>query len=289
MAKGRTLLFDDISKGEHLYIKGSRSPFAWYGGKFYYAEWIISHFCDHRVYIEPFGGAANILLNKIRSEVEIFNDLDDRIVNFFRILRDKNKFKELIRLLRLTPYSRKEFEDIINTEEPKTDVKRAWGFFVKCRQSIGGLGMSKLTKSSWAMSLRTRRRMAEPVSKYLSAIEGLEDIAERFRYVVIENMDAIKLIDKYDCKEALIYCDPPYLPETRHGSKGDTYGIEMSHDCHIELLNIVKKCKGRVIISGYPSDLYRDNLSDWRYVTVEGKSHIANSGQLRTEALWLNW
>ncbi|MBN2731562.1 MAG: DNA adenine methylase [Balneolaceae bacterium] len=285
----KTLLFDEILETETYYKKGPRSPFAWYGGKFYYAKWIVEHFCDHRVYIEPFGGAANILFNKAPSEVEIFNDLDDRVINFFRVLRDKKSYNELIRLLNLTPYSRKEFNNALEVVEEQDPVKKAWAFFVRCRQAIGGLGMSKLTGSSWAMSLRTRRKMAEPVSKYLSSIEGLQEIAERFRSVVIENMDAAKLIKKYDCKDALIYCDPPYLPETRHGQKGNTYAFEMTYEEHSELLKILKKCRGHVIISGYHSELYDELLSDWSRATVEGKSHIANSGQKREEVLWMNW
>lgn len=285
----KNMLFDDLSSGPALYKKGPRAPFAWYGGKFYYAKWIIDHFCTHRVYIEPFGGAANILLNKNPSEVEIFNDLDNRIVNFFRVLRDSNQFNELIRLLNLTPYSRKEFEESIAEEQIDDPVKKAWRFFVTCRQAIGGLGMSKLTVASWAMSLRTRRRMAEPVSKYLSAIEGLQDIAERFRTVAIENMDAIKLIKKYDCQDALIYCDPPYLPETRYGANANTYAFEMSYEDHEALLNALNDCKAHVIISGYHSDLYDMKLRGWRMDSIEGKSHLANSGQIRKEVLWMNW
>jgi DNA adenine methylase len=283
------LLFDNQTTQKSFCKKGPRSPLAWYGGKFYYAEWIVGHFCDHRVYIEPFGGAANILLNKICSEVEIFNDLDGRIINLFRVLRDKDQFNELTRLLSLTPYSRTEFAELINSKEPQDAVKKAWRFFVLCRQSIGGLGMSKLTNSSWAMSVRTRRKMAEPVSKYLSAIEGLQEIAERFSSVVIENMEAKKLIKKYDCKDALIYCDPPYLPETRHGSSANTYAFEMSYADHEELLNILINCSGRVVISGYPSQLYNEKLSTRKKVMIKGKAHIANSGQFRDEVLWMNW
>jgi len=285
----KSQLFDDILEEPVQYKKGPRSPFAWYGGKFYYAEWIISHFCEHRVFIEPFGGAANILLNKSDSEVEIFNDLDNRIVNFFKVLRDKKQFNELIKFLNLTPYSRKEFEDVINESDPQDPVRKAWRFFVMCRQAIGGLGMSKLTASSWAMSLRTRRMMAEPVSKYLSAIEGLQEIAERFRSVAIENMDAIKLIKKYDCQDALIYCDPPYLPETRHGANANTYAFEMSFEDHEILLDTLIECNARVIISGYHSNLYDKKLKKWRTDSIEGKSHVANSGQLRKEVLWMNW
>ncbi|MGH2272404.1 DNA adenine methylase [Anaerohalosphaeraceae bacterium U12dextr] len=149
--------------------------------------------------------------------------------------------------------------------------------------------MSKLTASSWAMSLRTRREMAEPVSKYLSAIEGIQEIAERFRTVAIENMDAIKLIKKYDCQDALIYCDPPYLPETRYGANANTYAFEMSYEDHETLLNTLNDCKSHVIISGYHSDLYDMKLRGWRMDSIEGKSHIANSGQIRKEVLWMNW
>jgi DNA adenine methylase len=131
--------------------------------------------------------------------------------------------------------------------------------------------------------------MAEPVSKYLSAIEGLQEIAERFRSVAIENMDAIKLIEKYDCKDALIYCDPPYLPETRHGSNANTYAFEMTYEDHEKLLEILNKCKAHVIVSGYHSKLYDQKLSKWKTDSIEGKAHLANSGQLRKELLWMNW
>ena len=282
-------LFEEASPVGKFYRKGPRAPLPWYGGKFYYAEQIINHFCDHRVFIEPFGGAGNIILNKLPSEVEIFNDLDGRLVNFFRVLRDKQQFEELIRLCQLTPYSRGEFRDVVLSEEPITPVESAWWFFVRCRQSMGGLGMSHLTEASWAISLRTRRGMAEPVSKYLSAIDGLQEIAERFRSVVIEQIEAKQLIRKHDRDDVFFYCDPPYVPETRHGAQAKTYGYEMSYEDHVELLELLKDSKARVALSGYACELYDDALPSWRRATFEGKSHIANSGQSRTEILWMNW
>jgi DNA adenine methylase len=167
--------------------KGLKSPIAWYGGKAYYAEWLIERFPDHRVYVEPFGGAANVLLRKPRSEVEVYNDVDDRVVNLFRVVRDPEQLERLRLLLALTPYARAEFADLL--ELPPTDdpVEKARRFFAICRQARGGLGMSKLSRNAWATSKRTRRDMAEPVSKYLSAIEGLADVAARFRTVLIES------------------------------------------------------------------------------------------------------
>ncbi|ARN56795.1 DNA adenine methylase [Sedimentisphaera salicampi] len=281
--------FDQPLSGDTNYYAGSRrAPFAWYGGKYYYSQWILENFPEHRIFIEPFGGAGNILLNKIESEVEIFNDLDSRITNFYYVLREKELFAELERRLALTPYSREVFEKVIAEPEPEEPVHRAYNFFIKCRQSMGGTGMSKLSPASWVMSLRTRRKMAEPVSKYLSTIEGLEPIAERFRSVVIENLDAVKLITKYDREDSLIYCDPPYLPETRNQNT-NTYGFEMSVEEHTQLLEKLRECRGKVILSGYNSKLYTEKLSNWRKDELETKSYMKNSGQARTEVLWMNF
>ncbi len=266
-----------------------RAPFAWYGGKAYYAQWLISHFPEHRVYIEPFGGAANVLLRKTLSEVEVFNDLDDRLVNFFTVLRDPERLAELVRLSYLTPYSRAQFTELIEGDEPTEPIERAWWFFVRCRQALGGLGMSKLVPKSWAMSLRSRRKMPEPVSKYLSAIEGLPDVAERFRQVAIECLPAVDLVKKYDRPETFFYCDPPYVPETRHGGAAKTYHEEMSFEDHEALLAALKACKGKVMMSGYASELYDEQLKEWRRETIEATAQMANSGAKRVEVIWMNW
>src|SRR5581483_4412213 len=94
--------------------KGPLAPIAWYGGKYYLAEWIIGEFPPHRIYVEPFGGMANVLLKKHPSEVEVFNDLDGRVVNFFRVLRDPATLLELKRRCELTPFSREQFSDLID-------------------------------------------------------------------------------------------------------------------------------------------------------------------------------
>ena len=269
--------------------KGLKSPIAWYGGKAYYAEWLIERFPDHRVYVEPFGGAANVLLRKPMSEVEVYNDVDDRVVNLFRVVRDSEQFERLQMLLDLTPYARGEFADLL--ELPPTDdpVEKARRFFAICRQARGGMGMSKLSKNCWAYSRRTRRDMAEPVSKYLSAIDGLEDVAARLRTVMIESRPAIELIPRYDGDDSFFYLDPPYMPETRHGNKAATYAHEMSVDDHAALLDALLQIKGKAMLSGYAAPLYDEKLKAWRREELKTKAHMANSGEERTEVIWFNY
>jgi DNA adenine methylase len=269
--------------------KGLKSPIAWYGGKAYYAEWLIERFPDHRVYVEPFGGAANVLLRKPRSEVEVYNDIDDRVVNLFHVIRDPEQFERLRLLLDLTPYARGEFAALLDLPPTDDPVEKARRFFAVCRQARGGIGMSKLTKNAWATSKRTRREMAEPVSKYLSAIDGLEDVATRFRTVMIESRPAIELIHQYDGDDTFFYLDPPYMPETRHANKAATYAHEMTPDDHAALLDTLLQIKGKAMLSGYAAPLYDDKLKDWRREELKTKAHMSNSGEERIEVIWFNY
>ncbi len=269
--------------------KGPDAPIAWYGGKHYLARWIIEQMSDHRVYVEPYGGMAGVLLKKERSEVEVFNDLDGRAVNFFRVIRDRELFEDFKLQAELTPYSREEFHNLCETPEPTDPVQRAWWFFVRCRQARGGTGIGRITPSAWATSTRTRRQMPEPVSKYLSALDGLESVANRFRQVMIENTPAIDLIKKYDGSDVLFYCDPPYPASTRSGGKADSYAFEMTDVDHIRLLETLKKCRGRIMISSYDSPLYNDHLNTWNRVEKATHVQLSNSGNDRTEVVWKNY
>lgn len=142
-----------------------RPPVKWHGGKFYLSEWIISHFPEHHTYVEPFGGAASVLLNKPPAPVEIYNDVNQRLFNFFSVLRSQPE--ELIRALSLTLYSQVEFVEATAKPVVALDsIERARRDFVCWRQSIGGRGQVMSTTLH-----RVRRGMADVVSGYLSAID----------------------------------------------------------------------------------------------------------------------
>lgn len=220
-----------------------RPPVKWYGGKHYLRRQIIKQFGDHHTYVEPFGGAASVLLNKKRSPVEVYNDLDLRITRLFRVLRDNGD--ELRRRLQLTPYSEAEFA---NAEEPTEDeIEQARRDYVRWRQSFGGQGNTfSFTKH------RMRGGMADVVSGYLSAIDDqLPKIIERLRSVQILCRPAIPVIRRWDGPKTLFYCDPTYLHSTRKEGSRSVYGCEMTEDGHIELAEVLRRLPG----SGGPQRL----------------------------------
>jgi DNA adenine methylase len=265
-----------------------RPPIKWHGGKHYLAKRIIEHFPLHHTYVEPFGGAASVLLNKQPSPVEVYNDLDGRLTRFFRLLRHPNQ--ELIKRLTLTPYSEQEFESASQwgARAARQDgIEKARRDFVLWRQSIGGRG------DSFSYTLhRVRRGMADVVSGYLSAIdEVLPAVAERFRRVQILNRLAIDVIQMWDDSNTLFYCDPPYLHKTRSAGSEDVYEYEMSEDDHRDLAAVLQTCVGKVILSGYPSELYAELYGDWRSVVFDMPNHAAGgrSKARMAETLWMNW
>ena len=257
-----------------------RPPVKWHGGKHYLCKRIIAQFRPHHTYVEPFGGAASVLLNKEPSKVEVYNDIDDRLTRFFRVLRTQSD--EFIKQVTLTPYSEIEFIQA-GCNEQKNDLEQARQDFVRWRQSRGG------REDDFSYTLhRSRRHMADVVSGYLSAIDKvLPIVVERFRRVQIVCRKALKVIDMWDSKDTLFYCDPTYMPETRTTPK--VYRHEMTPEDHENLLERLLLCEGMVFISGYPSDLYEDLLKGWEKMTVTIANHAAGGKKkkLKTEVLWM--
>ncbi len=260
-----------------------RPPVKWHGGKHRLASRITAFFPAHNTYVEPFGGAASVLLNKEPSPVEVYNDLDERVSRLFWVLREQGD--ELRRRLILTPYSEVEFE---HAGVPHYDeVEQARRDFVPWRQSIGGRG-----EDFSHTRHRPRRGMADVVSGYLSAIDDeLPKVIERLRTVQILCRPALEVIRRYDSEGTLFYCDPPYLPETRAEGGRAAYRVDMTEQDHRALLEVLLRCRGKVVLSGYPSALYERALGGWRVVQFDVANHAAGGAAKKreTECLWLNW
>lgn len=261
-----------------------RPPVKWHGGKYYLAKRIISLFPAHRIYLEPFGGSASVLLNKTPAEVEAYNDLDLKITRLFRILQ--NNGHEFVERVQFIPYSEYEFDSSAQYPEGASDLDKAVCDFIRWRQSFGGRGRT------WSCTTRRARGgMAGDVNAWWTAIEQLPQIIERLRRVQILSQHAIKAIRRFDHPEALIYCDPPYVHETRAPNSRDVYGIEMNEEEHYKLGEVLKVCVSKVIISGYPSALYEYVFKSWRRIEFDMPNHSAGGREKtrKRETLWLNF
>lgn len=279
-------------------ITPSRPLVRYHGGKWKLAPWIISHFPEHRIYTEAFGGGASVLLRKKPVYNEVYNDLDDDIVNLMEIVRDHGE--ELIRLIELTPFSRKEF---VQAYEPCDDpMERARRALIRSYQGVGSAAISaKKTMSGFrskggyngtygapptGFRAAVKSRGTAPAKDWRAYPEVLPAIIERLRGVVIENRDAKELLLQHDTDWTLHYVDPPYPLDTRYArAKDNCYRFEMTDDEHIELLHFLKELKGFVILSGYMNEMYQAELNDWDMVTKEA---CADGGKKRVECLWLN-
>lgn len=213
------------------YRSGGRklSAFPYPGGKTSYCDEIIDRLPEHRRYVEPFGGSAAVLLNKPRSYIEVYNDLDDDVVHFFEVLR--NSREALQEWLYYTPFSRSVYEDWVREfydgHRPKDDIERAgqW-FFLRYAQYNASLdrrnGFKTGGKRNEARSFR-------------GSIHALEAIADRLAEVTIEGEPYDAVIDRYDRPNTVFYCDPPYY-NTRSDRPHYRVGQDFDHTAFVDAL-----------------------------------------------------
>jgi len=256
----------------------------YHGGKFRLASWILQHLPPHRCYIEPFGGAASVLLQKPRSYAEVYNDLDGEIVNFFRVVRDPDLCRQLIESLILTPYARTEFEQAYQPAQDPVEMARR----VAVRAQMG-FGSAGATKGTTGFRVDTKRPYNTAQHLWARYPQSVANVSERFSAVLIENRDATEVIRQHDAVDSLHFIDPPYVMDTRviRGGNG-YYRHELTNDQHIALLTSLKHLTGMVVVSGYDCDIYRDMLYDWTVVSKTSRASAYRGTKLATEMLWLN-
>lgn len=244
------------------------------GSKWRIANWIISHFPEHKVYCEPFFGSGAVFFNKKRAYIETINDLDGDIVNLFRVCRERTT--ELVRLIELTPFARDEFRYCYErSDDPLEQARRT---IVRYHQSFG---TSNSSKNSWKNTQTAGDPRCATMWNYLP--DAVAKCALILKDAQIENTDAIELICRYNDKDTLIYCDPPYLQSLR---RKNIYAYEMDEKKHIELLNVLKESKSKIVISGYDNELYNRELRGWY---TDTKETTAQMGLHRTEKIWANF
>ncbi len=265
------------------------SPFAYFGGKFFLSNYIYDIMPPHRTFIEIFGGSGVISMNKTPSDYDIFNDLNKDIYNFFMILKEHDTTEELIRILKIYPYSRDWFYYCRDNYCLETDnIKRAAMWFYSMRISFGGMG----DVFSFQVNLGTKKLD----ERYLDIAKNLWLVHNRFKHIFIENQDFRILINRFNNPETLFYLDPPYVHSTRRGN--DEYKHEMTDQDHYDLVNMLLPIKAKVILSGYDNEIYQI-LDDKGWNRMEIMVRVTCSREamrsedkekfLRKEVLWYNF
>lgn len=261
----------------------TRPILRWHGGKWRLAPWIIGHMPAHRVYVEPFGGAASVLLRKSRTNLEVWNDLDGEVVALFRVLREAPD--ALTALVEATPFSRVEF-DLAQSGDPcGDDLERVRRLLVRSHMGFSTAGAAgRRGHSKTGFRGRGVRAGTTPPVNWMNLPPVIRDVADRMRGVVIENRPALDMMAAHDGPDTLFYVDPPYLPETRDG--GGDYRHEMTAGEHEAMLALLRTIQGRVILSGYPSRLYDAALTGWTRIE---RVAMADGAHPRCEVLWCNF
>ena len=254
-----------------------RPVLRWFGGKYMLAPWIIEHMPPHRIYTEAFGGAASVLMRKPRAYAEIYNDLEQEVVNVFRVLRSRVLSQRLERSLRLTPFARDEFERCYGKE--RRPVEKARRTIIRSFMGFGSNSANPLMVTGFrANSMRSGTTPAHDWANYPDEVRGF---CERLTGVTIENRDALDVMKQHDSSETLHFVDPPYDPATR--SDRHSYRHEMGASQHEVLVSALKELRGMVLLCGYDTPLY----ASLGWERIERRA-LADGARERTEVLWMN-
>jgi DNA adenine methylase len=254
--------------------------FKFAGGKVRVSKWIAGFFPKHKYYVEPFGGSAAVLLNKSPSQREVYNDLDERLYNFFYVLRDEKLRQELFLKLEFSPYSRQDYTECIKYEgDDKVELARS--FYVKIISNITNESTNIRESHFDVRGWKTRNCV---VDRWHEKKQSLLKISDRLKHVIIENLPYDKIFNVYDDKDSFFYCDQPYLL-TSQLNKRARYKYSLTKDDHVELSERVKRLRGGVILSSYQNELYDELYKGWRKFSRETLSMM---GTKRVETVYLS-
>jgi len=231
-----------------------RTPFIYFGGKGNMIAKLKKLIPPGgQPYLEPFFGAGAVFFSRAPAPVEVINDIDDDLINVFRVMQDWNKFNVLRHRLMCTLYARAEFIralEMMKNREGLSDIDRAWAFMVKQNFSVSGQATGA---GCWGRAFVSCRGVAENANRWLMRLSMLDAFHYRLMMAQIDNRSAVEVIRYWDNEDAVIYCDPPYIMDTR---KSGGYNHEMTDEQHRELVDVLLNCKGAVVLSGYEHDIY---------------------------------
>jgi len=255
-----------------------KTPVSYYGGKQLMARYIIPNIPEHKTYAEPFCGGAAVFFAKNKSELEILNDTDKELINFYEVLQ--NDYVSLEKEIKISLHSRdlhRKAWTVYNNPDMFDRIKRAWAVWILSAQGFGGM-----LSSSWGRD-KTQNKAVKSVRNKRNNFS--EELSIRMQDVTLESRDAIKIIKTTDYKDAFFYCDPPYY----NADMGhyDGYTIE---DFEM-LLKTLSGIEGKFLLSSYPSDIlnkYKEE-NKWYQFSVNKTVPVSNKGKRKVEVLTSNY
>jgi DNA adenine methylase len=255
----------------------------YFGGKQRIAARIVALFPDHAHYVEPYCGGLSVFLAKPPSAMETLNDMDQHLVTFWRVLRDRPG--DLIAACEMTPHSRAEMVGSRDVPDSLDEVEVARRVWVHLTQGRAGIA----TLTGWRF-YRSGSSSASSMAVYLDGYRRrMPAAAGRLRAAQLECRDALEVIRDYGTQpDTLLYVDPPYLPTLR---RAGAYAHEASADDHRELLDALSACRCKVALSGYASPVYDEALTGWHRTEIAASTQQANSpgANRRVEVVWTNY
>lgn len=237
-----------------------KTPITYYGGKQTLLKHILPLIPPHKLYCEPFFGGGAVFFAKPKAEVEIINDVNGEVVNFFKVV--KTKFSELQKEIQGSPHSRELFKRakaIYDFPDMFTDVQRAWAFWILTNQGFAGM------IGSWGFGKTASKEKAVATKRDTFT----KDYADRLRTVQVEHNDALKVIDRCNDKQSFIYCDPPYI----NSDQGHYEGYSSTD--YEQLLKRLAKFKGKFLLSSYPSTLLSKYIKKYKWKFKRVKKAVA--------------
>jgi DNA adenine methylase len=246
-----------------------------------------------RGYVEPFGGGASILLNRRKSPLEVYNDLNGGVVALFRVMQDPAFFTLFVHRIEHTPFAKDEFRRALviqqeaNAGGPVNVLDRAWALYVIQNMGISGAATKE---GNWSRSLKDSINTV----RWYRRIGKLEAISTRFRNVQIDSQDALECMRYWDAEDVVHYVDPPYVLSTRSDRK--YYRYEMDEAAHDALVECLLGLQGMVVLSGYDHPVYQPLIdAGWEMRKYSAKAYSAlvktadGEGKPdRVEAVWRN-
>ena len=272
-------------------------PFGWIGGKAKMLDLILPNIPDHKHYVEPFCGTAIVYLHKPPARTSTINDIDVNIVNFFRVLQDRDKTRELLRRLRYTPWSKTEYKKaclLLSSNREIDDVTMAWAFYVAQNMSMKKSYYSDPSGKSFGY-ISPNNYACIAYNTFIDKVRRLVENAQKLRQCQIMNEDGIELMKRLDNEATFMFVDPPYLSKTLR-SQGKIYATEYDDELHYRLIDFATTAKSKIMLASYPNELY-DQLLKRGWIRIDKVKHITAGHYTskrrklsrRIESLYLNY